>query len=81
MGARFNNWAEADYIHEFNRFLAETPGRKITPGGDTEESAVQEQPRRPGEVNPVWFFALAGIMFILLLVSALLKKDVKRVGA
>ncbi|MFW0860586.1 MAG: hypothetical protein AAGT88_00520 [Dethiobacter sp.] len=74
MGARFNNWAEADYVHEYNRFLAETPGRKIVSGGDTEESAAQELLRWPGEVNPVWFFALAGVMFILLLGSALLKK-------
>ena len=74
MGARFNNWAEADYLQEYNRFLAETPGRKIPPDGDTEESAAPEPSRRPGEVNPVWFFAFAGIMFILLLVSSLLKK-------
>jgi len=74
MGARFNNWAEADYIQEYNRFLAETPGIKIPANSDTEESAVSETPRRPGEVNPVWFFAFAGVMFILLLVASLLKK-------
>lgn len=74
MGARFNNWAETDYILEYNRFLAETPGRKVPPPGDTEENAAPEPLRRPGEVNPAWFFALAGIMFVLLLVSALLKR-------
>lgn len=74
MGARFNNWAEADYIQEYNRFLAETPGIKTPAGNDTEESTAPKPPRRPGEVNPVWFFAVAGVMFILLLVSAQLKK-------
>ncbi|MBS4007205.1 MAG: hypothetical protein KGZ45_02090 [Clostridium sp.] len=74
MGARFNNWAETDYLQEYNRFLAETPGRKIPLDVNAEEGAAGEPARRPGEVNPVWFFALAGIMFILLLVLALLKK-------
>jgi len=74
MGARFNDWAETDYIQEYNRFLAETTGRIIPPIGDTEESVTPKLPGRPGEVSPVWFFALAGIMFVLLLVSALLKR-------
>lgn len=74
MGARFNHWEEAAYIQEYNRFLAETPGIKIPTNDAKGETAVPEPSRRPGEVNPLWFFSFASIMFILLLVSAQLKK-------
>lgn len=73
MGAGYNSWTEADYLGMYNRFLAETPGTAIPPaedgGGEESETA-----KHPGSVSPLVFFALAGVFFVVLVVTGRRKK-------
>lgn len=80
LGARYNTWEESDYIQAYNRFLAETPGTIIPAedddGDDQDNNMTGEEgvTKRPGELNPTYFFVFAGLSFIALVVMSQLKK-------
>ncbi|MDW7684315.1 MAG: hypothetical protein SCK29_09395 [Bacillota bacterium] len=74
MGGRTHNWDEQSYIETYNRFLAENPGKEITPPSEDDEVPAPEE-KQHGIVNPAIFFFIAGMMFILLIVSAKIKKS------
>jgi hypothetical protein len=73
MGAAVNEWDEERYLRVYNEYLDENPGRQITPPQKGEE-VTEEETRPHGMVNPAIFFFMAGVAFLMLVVSAKLKK-------
>jgi hypothetical protein len=75
LGAASQQQEEADYIDAFNLFLSENPGTDVPKLPVDEDSEVEDTEKSAGQLTSAIFLMLAGVLLILLVISAKIKSN------
>lgn len=78
MGGNVQDYSEGMYVAAFNAFLAETPGTRVQPPKEAGEIKETKKNIAPGTVNPAFFFLLAGVSLLAIIITARLRRPSQR---
>ncbi|MBS4030452.1 MAG: hypothetical protein KGZ63_03385 [Clostridiales bacterium] len=75
LGAAAHQQQEADYVNAFNLFLSENPGKVVTKLPVDDNGDVVNPEKSAGQLTSAIFLMLAGVLLILMVVSAKIKRN------